>query len=187
MSLLIQISSGNGPFECQIFVKKAMTYFIKEAQSKGLEVEILEERQGQSEGKGLKSSLLKIKDSNAYFLLNRMEGTWKWIYQNPSRKKGSRKNWFIQVLFFLFEEKNVKNFSSSEIEIKFIKSRGPGGQNVNKVCSGVWIKHFNSNISVRYDTERTQKRNKECALKLLEYKLNILVFMAHLNEYETDI
>ena len=64
--------------------------------------------------------------------------------------------------------------SSSEIEIKFIKSRGPGGQNVNKVCSGVWIKHFNSNISVRYDTERTQKRNKECALKLLEYKLNIL-------------
>jgi len=60
---------------------------------------------------------------------------------------------------------------SEDIEEKFIRSRGKGGQNVNKVATCVQLKHIPTGLRVRCDVYRTQKKNRELALQLLNEKI----------------
>jgi len=58
-----------------------------------------------------------------------------------------------------------------EIEEKFIRSRGKGGQNVNKVATCVVLKHLPTGLIVRCDKYRSQAQNRNEAYRLLEQKL----------------
>ena len=58
-----------------------------------------------------------------------------------------------------------------DLEEKFIRSAGPGGQNVNKVSTCVWLKHFPSGLEVKVQTERSQALNRFLARRLLTDKL----------------
>ena len=61
-----------------------------------------------------------------------------------------------------------------DIDEKFIRSRGKGGQNVNKVSTCVVLKHIPTGISVRCEKYRTQNKNRELAMQLLIEKLEKL-------------
>ena len=61
-----------------------------------------------------------------------------------------------------------------DIQEKFIRSGGKGGQNVNKVSTCVQLKHIPTGISVRCEKYRTQGKNRELAMKLLIEKLEKL-------------
>ncbi|MCA6072630.1 MAG: peptide chain release factor-like protein [Endomicrobium sp.] len=72
-----------------------------------------------------------------------------------------------------FEKYGVKE---SDIEEKFVRSPGKGGQNVNKVATAVYLKHLPSGTEVKYHKERTQGLNRFLARRLLVEKIeeNIL-------------
>jgi peptide chain release factor len=59
-----------------------------------------------------------------------------------------------------------------DIQEKFVRSRGKGGQNVNKVSTCVQLKHLPTGISVKCEVYRTQKKNRELAMLLLLQKLS---------------
>lgn len=59
-----------------------------------------------------------------------------------------------------------------DIEFRYTRSSGAGGQHVNKTNSCVIAKHIPTNISVRVSQERNQIQNKNLAIKILEYKVN---------------
>ena len=74
-------------------------------------------------------------------------------------------------------EARMTRFSiwESDLEEHFIRSRGPGGQNVNKTSTGVYLKHLPTGIEVKVFTERSQALNRYTARKILAQKIETMV------------
>lgn len=71
----------------------------------------------------------------------------------------------------------MRRFSiwESDLEEHFIRSRGPGGQNVNKTSTGVYLKHLPTGIAVKVFNERSQALNRYAARKILAGKIETMV------------
>ena len=63
----------------------------------------------------------------------------------------------------------------AELEEHFIRSRGPGGQNVNKVSTCVYLKHLPSKVAVKVYSERSQALNRYAARKVLVSKIETMI------------
>ena len=68
--------------------------------------------------------------------------------------------------------------SVSDVDEKFIRGHGPGGQKINKTSSTVWLRHRPTGIEVRCQAERAQVANREIAWELLCAKLEARVRFA---------
>ena len=71
----------------------------------------------------------------------------------------------------------MRRFSiwESDLEEHFIRSRGPGGQNVNKTSTGVYLKHLPTGIEVKAFSERSQPLNRYAARKILANKIETMI------------
>jgi len=67
------------------------------------------------------------------------------------------------------------HIKESDLEEHFIRSRGPGGQNVNKVSTGVYLKHLPTGIEVKVFSERSQALNRYAARKVLAKKIETII------------
>jgi len=156
VKLRLQISSGNGPEECELAVRKFLDSIKKEFKN----LEIVETSKG------------KYKDTYKYVVvestddLSFLEGSIKWICESPYRKNHKRKNWFIDVSVI----SGIQEYYLDEDLIKFetFRCSGNGGQNVNKVESGVRAIYELLNLIVEATEERNQKMNKNIAIRKLE-------------------
>ena len=152
----LQISAGNGPEECELAVRKFLDSIKKEFKN----LEIVETSKG------------KYKDTYKYVVvestddLSFLEGSIKWICESPYRKNHKRKNWFIDVSVI----SGIQEYYLGEDLIKFetFRCSGNGGQNVNKVESGVRAIYELLNLIVEATEERNQKMNKNIAIRKLE-------------------
>lgn len=68
--------------------------------------------------------------------------------------------------------KKVPQIEEKDIEEKFVRSSGPGGQNVNKRETCVQLRHIPTGVSIKCMEERTQERNREIARNLLRIKVD---------------
>jgi protein subunit release factor B len=70
----------------------------------------------------------------------------------------------------------MRRFSvwESDLEEYFIRSRGPGGQNVNKTSTGVYVKHIPTGLEVKVMSERSQALNRYLARKILTARIEAL-------------
>lgn len=97
--------------------------------------------------------------------VNHLEGTVKWIVKSPFRPKHKRKNWFIDIS--IFKENKEVDFSEKLVRFETFRCGGNGGQNVNKVETGVRAIHITTGITVVSTEARTQHLNKKLALNRL--------------------
>ena len=153
--MLLQISSGNGPAECELAVGK----FLEVLESELLDLEIVKTTKGRNED-GYRSVVISTSQD-----VSHLQGTVKWICQSPYRSKHKRKNWFIDVS--IFEEKSQTNFSEEDVRFQTFRCGGKGGQNVNKVETGVRAIHIPTGLSVTATEARTQYQNRKTALARL--------------------
>ena len=96
--------------------------------------------------------------------LSCLEGTVQWICQSPFRPEHKRKNWFVDVSIIPELDEICKD---QNIRFECFHSGGNGGQNVNKVETGVRLTHIPTGITVTSTAERTQQLNRKDALQKL--------------------
>ncbi|WP_225747734.1 peptide chain release factor H [Eikenella sp. Marseille-P7795] len=163
--IYLQISTAQGPAECQMFAAFALRQILREAEQAGVQAELLEETPSKY---GILSAVLKFNGKNAEALAGRWLGTLQWVCPSPLRPQHPRKNWYIGV-FRLPEIPELPN--DGDIEFQTCRAGGKGGQHVNKTESAVRAVHLASGIAVRVESERSQHANKKRALELLALKL----------------
>ncbi|HEY9886708.1 MAG TPA: peptide chain release factor H, partial [Vampirovibrionales bacterium] len=165
----IQVSSGQGPEECQLFVYKLQDKISKEAKKQRLNACILYIEPGAYEDIW-QSCLMEISGEMLVCknFIAELEGTHKWIMKSPYKKNHKRKNWFISVKKLQINQSPLnQQFSKKDICFQYFHSSGAGGQNVNKCQTGVRVKHLQSGVSVQSQEERSQILNKKNALNKL--------------------
>jgi len=153
--MILQISSGNGPLECELAVGKFLEVLKKEFP----DIVIINEVRAKYAG-CYQSVAVSIDQD-----VSHLQGTIKWIAQSPFRPKHKRKNWFIDVS--LFDETPRTDFSEDVVRFQTFHSSGHGGQNINKVETGVRAIHVPTGLSVTATEARTQHLNRKIALNRL--------------------
>ena len=100
--------------------------------------------------------------------LSSLEGTVLWICQSPFRRNHKRKNWYVDVSII---PDQAEIASDREYRIEKFHCGGKGGQNVNKVESGVRIIHIPTGLVSQSTEERSQYQNRQRAMEKLQEKL----------------
>ena len=152
--MIIQISSGQGPVECEYAVSKLYNILKTEFPN------IKEISSHKSRFSDCFTSIMFETECD----LSELEGTIQCIFPSPFRPNHKRKNWFVDVS--IIPEQEV---ICTDRNIKFERFHcgGNGGQNVNKVETGVRLIHIPTGITVTSTSERSQLLNKKDALEKL--------------------
>lgn len=159
--MIVQLSAGQGPEECQIAVGKLFYSLKKEFE----DLEIISCREGRV--KGSYHSILFLTERD----LSELEGTVLWICKSMVRPGHKRKNWYVDVSI-IPEKEEVED--SEDYRIEKFHCGGKGGQNVNKVETGIRVIHIPTGITVTSTEERSQYLNKQKALKRIQAVLDTM-------------
>ena len=151
----LQLSSGYGPAECELAVNKLLTSLISEFP----DIKVIEKTEG-SRSECFKSVRISS-ESDLSFL----DGTILWICKSPYRPHHGRKNWFVDIS--VCHSAAEDGFDEDSVRFETFRSRGAGGQHVNKVETGVRAIHVPTGVSVVCTDERSQYTNRRTALKRL--------------------
>ena len=150
----IQISSGQGPAECEL----AAELFYRQLQKEIGDIRMVQCVRG-SKAKGFSSVIFETEED-----MSSLEGSILWVCKSPYRPKHKRKNWYIDVSIL---ENMPKLTQELKLRFETFRSGGKGGQNVNKVETGVRVIHIPTGISVVSTEARSQHMNKQIALNRL--------------------
>jgi peptide chain release factor 2 len=130
------------------------------------------------EGCGIRSAELTISGANAYGLLALEKGTHRLVRISPFNSLGKRQTSFagVETLPILPDQDldEVPDIPDKDLSMSFMRSGGAGGQNVNKVESGVLLRHLPTGLMVKCTQERSQLQNRAIALKILKAKLLVV-------------
>ncbi len=155
--MMLQISSGMGPVECRV----AVGGIYKALKKEYADLEMVTSVKGEVEGAF--SSVIFSSERD----LSHLAGTMQWICKSKYRPGHKRKNWFVDVSIIPEADEISEKLTAETVRIEKFHSSGPGGQNVNKVETGIRIIHLPTGIMVSSTRERSQFANRQDALKKL--------------------
>ena len=171
----VQFTAGRGPVECAAACYVISRKFADEIQKIKLVPTIVDYESDDEFGfRSIIFKIDKITNKEIDTIRSKWEGTIKFIsIKNSFRPNHKRKNWFIGCNFFDVDDTKI-TFDMNDIKIDLMRSSGPGGQNVNKVESGVRLTHIPTGIIVKCIMTRDQKQNLKVAKEIMQAKLDLL-------------
>jgi len=166
----LDIQAGSGGTEAQDWASMLLRMYLRYAERKGFQVEVLEQSDG--EVAGIKGASIKISGEYAYGHLRTETGVHRLVRKSPFDSGNRRHTSFSSVFVYPEVDDSIEvDINPADLRIDTYRASGAGGQHINKTDSAVRITHIPTNIVVQCQSDRSQHKNRAEAMSMLKSRM----------------